>query len=41
MTRIRIVLAAVALTVGAAACTPLPSGVGTACQGDRHGIVCR
>jgi predicted small secreted protein len=42
MKRLALSLAIVAgLAVSAAACTPTAGGVGTACQGDAHGIVCK
>ncbi len=31
----------VGLAVSVGACTPVAGGVGTACQGDAHGIVCK
>ncbi len=31
----------VGIAVSAGACTPITGGVGTACQGNAHAIVCR
>src|SRR5581483_676803 len=42
MKRLALALAVTAgLALSASACTPVTGGVGTACQGDAHRIVCR